>query len=335
MTYSPAAGTGAIARAYGLGSVRSVRYLQDGILNRNWRLDTERGAFALKELDELTPDAARRSLGLMPRLAAAGVPVVEAAPALSGAIVAEIDGRAYYLAPWIEGVHPRGTAMDRGMAFHMGAVIGRIHRTLADPALGLGAPEQPVVSVAPLAVARERIADYLGQIEARTEPDEFDLAVAPLLRERLDLLAAHAHLRPEPPTSEPYGWIHGDCQNWNLLWQGDRIAAVLDWDRLRVNAYGEEIARAAMYQMVMPDGRVDLDNVAALIDGYRTESAIGAEALLEAARHRWWRLVSSVWHLKYHYYKGTRSADSIFFSDERLLRWWTAHLESVESAFAA
>ncbi|MEU6860314.1 phosphotransferase [Glycomyces sp. NPDC046736] len=334
MTSSPTAGTDAIARAYGLGEIRAVRYLANGILNRNWRLETERGVFALKELDELSPEAARQSLRLMPKLAAAGVPVVSAVPSLSGAVVVEIDGGAYYLAPWVEGGHPRGDEMDPGRSFHMGAVIGRIHRALADPVMGLRTPARPEYPVADPGKARARIQEYLALIEARPEPDEFDRAVVPLLHERLELLAAHTVSRPEFATYEPYGWIHGDCQNWNLLWQGDRIAAVLDWDRLRVNAYGEEIARAAMYQCVLPSGRVDLDNVRALIAGYRTESAIGADALVEAARHRWWRMASSVWHLKYHYDKGTGSADEILFSDERLLRWWTANLDEVEAAFA-
>jgi Ser/Thr protein kinase RdoA (MazF antagonist) len=332
---SPHAGLDALSLAYGLGAIRSCRYLTHGILNRNWRLDTDRGVFALKELVRLDPGRARRGLGLLRRLAAAGVPVAEVVPDASGKAVAAIGGRHYYLAPWIDGGHPRGEDMDEEAAFHMGSVIGRLHRALADPAAGLPAPEAPSGRSATLDEARERIGGYLGRIERREDPDAFDTAAAELLHGRLALLAAHAYVRPPQTPTGPFGWVHGDCQNWNLLWSGGRIAAVLDWDRLCVKPYGEELARAAVYQFVLPDGRVDLGNVAALIAGYRTETPIDAAALLDAARHRWWRTASSVWHLEYHYDLGDHSGDALFFSDEGLLRWWTAHLDEVAAAFAA
>lgn len=226
--------------------------------------------------------------------------------------------------------------MDRDRAFHMGAVIGRVHRALADPAIGLRAAAPPDLAATTLAEARRGIGEALARIAARNEPDDFDRAAAAILTERLDLLAAHAHLRPGGQGSPaPFGWIHGDCQNWNLLWRGDRIAAVLDWDRLRFRPYGEELVRAAMYQFALPDGSVDLGNAAALVAGYRSERAIGAAALAVAARHRWWRLLTGAWHLKHHYDRGSGGVAALFFSDERLLRWWTAHLDEVEAAFAA
>nr|WP_255671545.1 phosphotransferase [Glycomyces amatae] len=310
--------------------------MPDGFLNRSWRIDADRGVFALKELVRLDPAHARRSLGLLRHLAAAGVPVAEAVPDASGETVVRLRGRHYCLAPWIEGGHPRGADMDTGHAFHHGSVIGRIHRALADASAGLPAPEPPGGLSATPAEARGRIGGYLGLISRLEAPGEFDTAAAAVLRERLELLAAHEHLRPDdsrPPG--PFGWTHGDCQNWNLLWSGGRIVAVLDWDRLRVNPFGEEVVRAAMYQFALPDGRVDLGNVAALVAGYRTESPIGAAALADAARRRWWRLTSSVWHLKHHYHLGDHSSDRLFFGDERLVRWWTAHLGDVAAAFAA
>nr|BFF22889.1 hypothetical protein GCM10025732_08540 [Glycomyces mayteni] len=114
---------------------------------------------------------------------------------------------------------------------------------------------------------------------------------------------------------------------------GERIAAVLDWDRVRVSAYAEEIVRAATYQCALDDGRIDLGGVAAIVAGYRSVRPIGADALIDAARRRWWKLLTSVWHLKYHYYRGDRASDGLFFSDERMLRWWTANLAEVEAVF--
>lgn len=259
--------------------------------------------------------------------------MVDAVPAADGSTVVEIAGHGYYLTPWVEGAHYFGPDMDHDASFHMGRVIGRIHRALARPGL-LPQPGPATAPVTTPAQARERIRDYLGHIARRPEPDGFDTAAEPILRARLDTLDAHEHLRPddEVPVG-PSGWTHGDCQNWNLIWRERRIAAVLDWDRVRVNPYGEEIVRAATYQCALADGSIDLDNVAALIAGYRTVADPGPDALADAARRRWWKLLSSVWQLKYHYHRGdSGAAATVFFSDERLLRWWTANLDRVEAA---
>ncbi|WP_112139716.1 phosphotransferase [Glycomyces dulcitolivorans] len=329
----PLAGIDAIADVYGLGPVYACGYLPNGFLNRNWRVESEAGVFALKELANTSAEEARRSLALMASVAADGVPVVEAV-AVGGEAVVEVGGGAYYLAPWIEGDHRRGAEMTPETSFHMGEVLGRVRLALGRPGL---LPEGEPRAEAPPSVgtAHERIADYLGIIGGRSELDEFDLAAEPLLRSRIGLIDACAHLRPSGALVGPVGWTHGDCQNWNLIWQGDRIAAVLDWDRVRVNPYGEEVVRAATYQCALADGSLDLECVAAIVAGYRSVVPIGAEALVDAVRRRWWKLLTSVWHLKYHYYQGDRSSDWIFFSDERLLRWWTANLDKVESVFGA
>ncbi|GAA2268957.1 hypothetical protein GCM10009853_023010 [Glycomyces scopariae] len=314
--------------------MRECRVVAEGVLNRNWRLMTDAGAFALKELDQTSPDDARRSLALMASVAADGVPVVAAVPTGSGKSVLELGVHAYYLAPWIDGDHRRGAEMTRATAFHMGEVLARVRLALARP--GLLPEAAPRFEPPPtVATARERIGDYLRLIDGRDAPDAFDRAVAPLLRTRLDLVAANEHRRPsEDGFTGPHGWTHGDCQNWNLLWRDDRIAAVLDWDRVRISPYAEEIVRAATYQCALADGSLDLDHLAALVAGYRTLAPIGGEALLDAARRRWWKLLTSLWHLKYHYFLGNSAGDWLFFSDERLLRWWTDHLHEVESTLA-
>lgn len=58
-----------------LGSVTDARYLPDGLMNRNWRVTTRRGTFAVKQIHDGTLDQARRNLRVMAELAKAGVAV--------------------------------------------------------------------------------------------------------------------------------------------------------------------------------------------------------------------------------------------------------------------
>src|SRR4051812_21648558 len=64
-----------VAPAFGLGAIHHARYLADGLMNRNWRIATDRGSFALKQIIDVPLATARRNLGVLRVLAADGVPV--------------------------------------------------------------------------------------------------------------------------------------------------------------------------------------------------------------------------------------------------------------------
>ncbi|MFD4322787.1 phosphotransferase [Streptomyces sp. NPDC058548] len=46
----------------------------------------------------------------------------------------------------------------------------------------------------------------------------------------------------------PHGWTHSDFQYRNLLCAGGELTAILDWDRLGVRPYAEEVVRTAQVQ---------------------------------------------------------------------------------------
>ncbi|GAA2162105.1 phosphotransferase [Glycomyces lechevalierae] len=149
-------------------------------------------------------------------------------------------------------------------------------------------------------------------------------------------VTASAHLRPDPAaTTGPSGWTHGDCQDFNLIWTGDRVGAVIDWDRIRVGPYAMELVRAAVWQFCGPGAQIDLANVAAFLTGYREVRPIDPTVLANAARHRWWRMLTHCWQLGFHYDRNDPTCDDLFFNDHRLLTWWSANLDTVEAAFGA
>lgn len=330
---SPAAPAERLAAVYELGTVHEVRFLPDGRMNRNWRLDCDRGSFALKHLTDRDPAVVRRNLALLDRLAAEGIPVAAPVATTTGELVSEIEGNAYYLCEWVEGDH-FGAEMTLSQAEHMGAMIGRIHEALADPGLGLPAPQPVHAEVNDPEAALAESERFLKLATQHPSQDPFDRAAVPVLHRRLDLIAANAHLRPEPTTDVgPFGWTHGDCQNFNLIWSGDRIKAVIDWDRIRVGSYADELVRAATWQFCKPDGHIDLPKVAAFLAGYRSVRPIDRVVLAAAARRRWWKMLSHPWTLVFHYDRSDNSCDDLFFDDDRLMTWWSANLEAVEAAF--
>ncbi|MBT2677266.1 phosphotransferase, partial [Streptomyces sp. ISL-14] len=163
----------------------------------------------------------------------------------------------------------------------------------------------------------------------------FDKAATAALDYRRTLVFEYADRRPRSATPVGgHGWTHGDVQYRNVLWQGGELAAVLDWDRVGVRPYAEEVVRTAQVQFGV-DGVFDLARVSAFVGGYRSVVPLESSALVDGVRRLWWKRMTDFWQLEFHYDRGDFSFDDLFTADEALLHWWTDRLDQVEDAFAA
>jgi len=325
--------------AFGLGEVQACRFLPDGLMNGNWRLDTAEGAFALKRIMDVPLSLARRNLAVLAGLADTGLPVGRPRVCSAGETVAEITGRGYCLIPWTEGGHQPGTALTLDQAADLGVMLGQIHRALNSERISSLLPQGPErvsAPVTPAAVAQQEADRFLALIAALESPTSFDAEAAAALDRRKLLLDKYGSECPGTDTAVgPVGWTHGDIQHRNVLWQDGKIAGVIDWDRIRVRPFGEEVARTATVQFGGEDGLLDLERTSAFVAGYRSVVAISVSALADAVERLWWKRMSDYWQLVFHYDRDDSSCNDLFLPAERLLAWWTEQRVAVQQAFAA
>ncbi|GII78438.1 hypothetical protein Sru01_34200 [Sphaerisporangium rufum] len=325
-----------ITERFGLGEIRHVAFIAEGMMNPNWRLETGRGVFALKQIVDVTLSKARRSLQVLGVLGAEGLPVcvprlVDTDP------VVEIDERGYCLLEWANGAHRQGTSLNLSETRDLGELVGRIHLVLASPATGLDRPTvAPRAKVTTPKAALEDAERFLDVIKSLDEAGPFDVDTRHRLERRKVLINTRAERRPmdEVPIG-PAGWTHGDLQPFNLLWHDGEITAVLDWDRLAVRPYAEEVVRTAQVQFTNDEGCLDLRRISAFVAGYRSIVTITDEALADAVRRLWWKRMTDFWQLQWHYDKGDHGPDALWASGERLLDWWSERLDEVVDAFQA
>ena len=183
------------------------------------RLDPEVGPF-------LHYDGAGEAR-LMSSLAQVGVPV----PAVLDAGGPDLFGAPFLVIEWIEGAvhHPRRAAdLDRDtrllFAREMADVLGQLHGVQLD-AIDRGAYLGTTGGVD----------DSSGDLHSSLF-DQFDAVL-----DTLEILEApvldyvriwlERHLRD---SGGPATLVHGDFRLANLVWQGPRIAAVLDWETARI-----------------------------------------------------------------------------------------------------
>lgn len=132
-----------LATLFGLGEISDVRFVAEGLMNRNWRITAGRGVFALKQIIDVPLPAARRNLAVVRALAGDGVPACPPVVTAGGDTVAESAGRGYCVFPWVDGCHRHGTELTLGQARSLGVVLGRIHQSLNRLASGAGRPDKP------------------------------------------------------------------------------------------------------------------------------------------------------------------------------------------------
>jgi Ser/Thr protein kinase RdoA (MazF antagonist) len=124
---------GALLRQYAAGSVLACDPVDQGLLNRGYRLRTTRGRYFLKhhfDPETAAPEAIARQHGATQRLAALGVPVAPPLAAHDGRTVAVVGGHAYALHPWIEGRHRHGAQLTAEQCGRLGALLGVVHASL-------------------------------------------------------------------------------------------------------------------------------------------------------------------------------------------------------------
>ncbi|MFI6002232.1 phosphotransferase [Streptomyces sp. NPDC051366] len=324
----------ALSRTFGLGEVHGREFLAHGLMNRNWRLETSAGTYAVKEITDVPLPEVRRNLAVLVDLAREGIPVPAPLPADGGELVAEVGGRGYCVLPWVDGEHVQGTDLTLDQARELGAVLARLHEGLRRHGPGPVPEQAPTAKVRGVAEADRAAVALLGRLPADPVID-FDKAATEALHDRRGLLARHAGARPkgEVPAG-PYGWTHGDFQYRNLLRQDGRVVAVLDWDRLGVRPYGEEVARTAQVQFGV-GGVFDLDRIAAFCAGYRSVIYLSEGDLVDAVKRLWWKRLTDFWQLEFYLDRQDPTFGEMFLTDEALLHWWTDRADEVQAAYAA
>lgn len=124
---------GALLRQYSAGSVLTCDPVDQGLLNRGYRLATTRGDYFLKhhfDPETADPVAIARQHRATQRLADLGVPVAPPLPGRDGRTVVVVGGHAYALHPWIDGRHRHGGQLSAVQCGRLGALLGVVHASL-------------------------------------------------------------------------------------------------------------------------------------------------------------------------------------------------------------
>lgn len=324
----------ALMRRWPVGEATGFRPLTEGLMNRNYRIDTRAGPLFLKQFLDID----RRQIAFQHRvtaaLGAAGLPVPTPIPARDGGTLVTVRGQRFSLYPWVSGSHRQGLDMPLAECAELGRLLGCLHAEL-----GAVMPPIQQTLLVPTANAADTltlIEELLSVLRAQPVRDDFDDIAERRLVERRCMLAQLADRRPPDCGALTVGYVHGDFHALNLLYSGDELVAILDWDRLSVSPYTQELVRAATLLFGYGDPRgLDLARVWAFADAYRKVFFLDGEQVRSAVRRLWWERLNDFWMLKWRYQRGDRSCDHLFPGAAALVEWWVERHDEVLDAFAS
>ncbi len=228
-----------VLRCYELGELRSARRLERGFVDENWVVETERGRYFLKRRHPRRRQAEqviRAQHELIAHLRRAGFPAPVLVPAATGESFLALEGEVYELEEYIEGEPYRH---DHPVHLEVAAwTLGRYHACVEGfdpPALreqgNLYCPENWQAVLQHLREAWQLDRDVgISRIAQRLESLAHDLAAR---------FAGHGEL--------PYLVIHGDYYAGNLLFDGDRVVGLVDYDKTGWQPRVAELAEALIY----------------------------------------------------------------------------------------
>ena len=198
-----------IAASHGLGACRSVVPVPAGTVNSNYFLETERGRVFVRLYEQQEVDGVSYEWTLLDHLTARGVPVP---PRIAGPAPGElrVAGKPVAVFELVQGNDLCQRLVTAQRADAVGLALARASRAGED-----------------FAVRREgrfTFADIARLLDSASAAQRPELA-ADLAR----LHALHAELAESAPDL-PRGVVHGDLFRDNVLWQGDQLAALLDWE---------------------------------------------------------------------------------------------------------
>ena len=241
-----------VLACYRLGELKAAHRIERGFVNENWDVETSQGRYFLKRrhshLQQLhAPVVAlaviRAQHALMARLRQRGFPAPAVVPTANGETLHVEGGEFYEVQEYIA-----GEPYDHTRPAHLAeaaVTLGRYHACVqgfAPRALrNLGELYTPATLKANLSKLVE--AWSLQLPTSNFQPPTSNLqqleAHAADLAARFAQAPAHGTL--------PHVIIHGDYYAGNLLFEGDRIVGVVDYDKARWQARVVELAEALIY----------------------------------------------------------------------------------------
>jgi len=239
-----------LADDYNFGRLGGASGIPEGSVNSNYLIETTKGKFLLR-IDEVKSESeVRREIDLLAFLRKHGFPCPSPMQDRMGRCYREYEGKCVSLYKYNEGRVPIAVRLKPSQLETIGRTLGELH------VIGKGYKKG-----IDNRFSFERIADLYLTVRNRL-PNYFR-KITRTLEDEIDYLTRYLEGKL------PKGVIHGDLFADNLLFRGEKLTAVLDFEAACRGKFIFDIA-TAVNALCFVDGGYSLDRFRYLLHGYES-----------------------------------------------------------------
>ncbi len=235
---------------YGLVKLMASSGIPNGSVNSNYLLETSRGKHLLR-IDEVKGELdVKRELDLLVFLRKHGFPCPQPVADRKGRYYRETQGKCLSIYRWVDGNVVKPERLNGNRLENVGRHLADLHTVCKSYKKGIDNR-----------FSYERIADLYGEVRDRL-PSYFRKIVR-TLDDEVDYLQHYLE------NKLPKGIIHGDLFNDNLVFKGEKLVAILDFEAACRGKFIFDLATAV--NALCYDGEnYDLKRFESLITGYES-----------------------------------------------------------------
>ncbi len=323
-----------LREAYGLHDAE-LRPADGGLINHNYRVSSSRGDFSLKQYSSwVTDEALEFSLRLLTwlpdHLSSHHVP----------GVVPTTEGTLYVPGPdrWVLQQHCPGKMVSFeqvtvAQTADMGATLATTHQVLDRYPYRRRPPQRPLWPDASGAI--ERCHELMDLVRHSGQDGSFEQTIREMVDFKLRYLAHH-EISPRKFIHLGLQLCHNDYHLSNVLYEGDRVVSILDWDNACDYFRGYDLIRCAGF-ISMRHGHWHPNYFLAFTKGYLSERKLPADELRILPELWFSKLLSSNFGFIQHY-TGTHDqemSDRFAIQRYQLMRWLHDYKEELGELLAS
>ncbi len=253
---------------YRLGRLKAVVPALGGMTSDNWFAETAQGKYFLRRRNPcFTPESIDFEMGLIEHLVALRFPTAPLIRTRDGQLRVDVGGSYWELYEYLSG--ERFNTTNPAQIRSSARLLACFHRSAAEYK-ARPVPER-IVDLSRI----ERFIDvFEEELKARTKALGMVLApsLAGFFRSQADLVLKGM----KPLSGQPLVLIHGDFQPSNILFQGDRAIALLDFGDAGFSYRVYDVARAILRFSTLRADYGSQQDIAPLLDLERVRAFMGS-----------------------------------------------------------
>ncbi len=265
---------------YRLGSIKSIESAPGGMTSDNWFVETAHGKFFLRRRNpSFTKESIGFEMGLIEHLLALRFPTAPLIRTKDGYLIVEAGGRYWELYEYLPG--ERFNVANLAQVQSAAMLLARFHRSAA------GYRSRPPPDRTMDLKRVERFVDTFEE-ELKARMRSLGMVLAPALAGFLKTQANLVLKGLEPLFGQPLFLIHGDFQPSNILFQGVRATALLDYGDAGFSYRVYDVAKAILRFSTLREGYesqrdidplLDLERVNAFMGTYQTQLPLSRQEI--------------------------------------------------------